>query len=91
MVDFATQTDMTIEKACCVAGSSVANPSELTAWRRRRLLDSGFDEPLASRLADTPGVDLHALLNLVDRGCPPATAIRILGPFGEAMPLGDAP
>jgi hypothetical protein len=82
---------MTIEKACCVAGSSVTNGADLKAWRRQRLLDSGFEESVATRLADTPGVDLHALLNLVDRGCPPATAIRILGPFGEAMQLDDAP
>lgn len=81
---------MVIENACSAPGS-VREVADVTAWRRRRLLESGFDESSATWLADTPGVDLHALLNLVDRGCPPATAIRILGPFGEAIPVGDIP
>jgi hypothetical protein len=82
---------MVIENACSTVDSTVAKATDVTAWRRRRLLDGGFEESLATWLAGTPGVDLHALLNLVDRGCPPFTAIRILGPFGEAMPLGDPP
>lgn len=80
-----------IENACSATGWPVAKTADVTAWRRRRLLESGFEESMATRLADTPGVDLHALLNLVDRGCPPATAIRILGPFGEVTPVGDVP
>lgn len=50
------------------------------AWRRDRLISVGFDPDLASRLAGRPGLDLHALLSLVDRGCPPALAARILSP-----------
>lgn len=42
---------------------------------------AGFDPALARRLATTPGVDLHALLDLVDRGCPPELAARILEPI----------
>jgi len=53
-------------------------PVDVTAWRRCRLLDAGFDAALAERLAATPTVDLHALLQLVDRGCPPHLAARIL-------------
>jgi len=64
--------------------------ADVTAWRRRRLLESGFDESLAAWVAETPGVDLHAVLTLVDRGCPPDTAIRILGPFGVTLPLNEA-
>jgi hypothetical protein len=30
--------------------------------------------------------DLHALLELVDRGCPPALAARILAPLDEIDP-----
>ena len=33
-------------------------------------------------LAGTPSVDLHALLQLVDRGCSPELATRILSPLG---------
>jgi hypothetical protein len=32
--------------------------------------------------ASTPAVDVHALLQLVDRGCPPELAARILSPIG---------
>jgi hypothetical protein len=49
-------------------------------------MQSGFPQPLAARLAKGPGYDLHALLALVERGCPPELAIRILAPLetGEA-------
>lgn len=49
------------------------------AWRLAELLVVGFDEGEAHRLARTPGVDLHELLSLVDRGCPPGLAARIVG------------
>jgi hypothetical protein len=53
----------------------------LGEWRRQRLLLAGFDEQLAGQLADDrAGIDLHELLVLVDRGCPPALAARILAP-----------
>lgn len=54
--------------------------TEVLQWRLRRLLAAGFPPPLALRLASAPGVDLHALLGLVDRGCPPELAARILDP-----------
>jgi hypothetical protein len=47
-------------------------------------VDGGFPLPLALELAATPGVDLHALLALVDRGCPPELAARILAPIDDA-------
>ena len=53
----------------------------LARWRRRTLAAAGFDEGLAGRLAAAPAVDLHALLELVDRGCPPHLAARILAPL----------
>jgi hypothetical protein len=59
---------------------------DVMAWRQLRLLDAGFGEELASRLAATPGVDLHALLDLVNRGCPPELADRILSPLNELDP-----
>ena len=52
-------------------------------WRRRRLLVAGFDEPLATQLATDADVDLHELLTLLDLGCPPALAARILAPIDE--------
>jgi hypothetical protein len=41
---------------------------------------------LAQQLAATPDIDLHALLELVDRGCPPALAARILAPLNWPDP-----
>jgi hypothetical protein len=35
---------------------------------------------LAQWVAADPRFDLHALLELVDRGCPPPLAVRILAP-----------
>jgi hypothetical protein len=43
----------------------------LTGWRRERLLSAGFPPDLADRLAHERGADLHALLDLVERRCPP--------------------
>jgi hypothetical protein len=57
--------------------------AEIVSWRRRQLLDSGFPGPLALRLARDWAYDLHALIELVERGCPPALAVRILAPLEE--------
>jgi hypothetical protein len=51
------------------------------AWRRECLLRAGFSPALADELAREHRVDLHALLDLVDRGCSPALAARILAPL----------
>jgi hypothetical protein len=53
---------------------------EVVAWRRRQLVSGGFPGALADALAGDARVDLHALLQLVERGCPPALAARILAP-----------
>ena len=51
------------------------------AWRRERLLESAFSRPLASSLSRDPRFDLHALIELAERGCPPELAVRILAPL----------
>jgi hypothetical protein len=58
----------------------------LGEWRRRRLAIAGFEPRLAAELADEPAVDLHELLVLVDRGCPPDVAARILAPLDLPLP-----
>ena len=60
--------------------SSVARAT-IGEWRRRRLSAAGFQPSLAAALADEPAVDLHELLVLLDRGCPPALAARIVAPL----------
>ena len=62
--------------------SPPARPEAHDEWRRRRLLVAGFDEPLAAQLAADADVDLHELLTLLDAGCPPPLAARILAPIG---------
>lgn len=54
--------------------------SGIVTWRRQRLLAAGFPATLSATLAADPAVDLHELLALVDRGCAPTTAVRILAP-----------
>jgi hypothetical protein len=47
-------------------------------WRVETLKRAGFDLESALDLAFSKSVDLHAAVGLVKRGCPPATAVRIL-------------
>jgi hypothetical protein len=57
-------------------------PADVIDWRRCRLLEAGFLTALATVLAGNREVDIHELLQLVDRGCPPDLAARILAPVG---------
>ena len=60
---------------------NVAEAEQVIAWRRKVLERAGFELALADALARDSRVDLHDVLNLVDRGCPPALAARILAPL----------
>ena len=62
---------------------SNARERSLLAWRRDQLVRAGFPLPLAAALARNPRFDLHALIELVERGCPPPLAARILAPLDE--------
>jgi hypothetical protein len=57
---------------------------QLAGWRRRQLAESGFPRDLAARVADDSRYDLHALIELVERGCTPELAVRILAPLEDA-------
>ena len=57
--------------------------SPVVDWRRDLLLAAGFPADLAARLAADCGIDLHAVLELTDRGCPPRLAARILAPLTD--------
>jgi hypothetical protein len=56
---------------------------DVARWRRERLTASGFALPFAAEIANDTRYDLHALIELVERGCPPDLAIRILAPLEE--------
>jgi hypothetical protein len=71
----------------------MAKPAPIAAlgeWRRRRLAAAGFEPDLAAELADEPAVDLHEVLVLLDQGCPPELAARILAPL-DGRATGKAP
>ena len=55
----------------------------LICWRRRQLRVSGFPPALAAEIARDSRFDLHALIELTERGCPPELAVRILAPLRD--------
>ena len=50
----------------------------IEAWRRHELERAGYSADAAERLAARHDVDLHFAVDLVERGCPPDIALRIL-------------
>jgi hypothetical protein len=54
---------------------------DVHTWRVRRLRAAGFGPFLAAELAADWRFDLHALLELTDRGCAPELAARIMAPL----------
>lgn len=50
----------------------------ILAWRMTVLDRAGYAEADVLVLACASEVDLHLAVDLVERGCPPATAARIL-------------
>ena len=58
-----------------------AERHRVIAWRRERLLESGFPLAFATPLSRDSRFDLHALIELVERGCPPELAVWILAPL----------
>ena len=61
--------------------SDVAGEPRWVQWRTKRLLRVGVSAELADQLAHDNRLDIHALLELVDCGCPPHLAARILAPL----------
>jgi hypothetical protein len=47
-------------------------------WRFRELSDAGYHPDAALQLATHSDVDLHIATDLLRKGCPPETALRIL-------------
>jgi hypothetical protein len=44
---------------------------------------AGFDGDLATSIASECAIDLHAMIELVERGCPPGLAARNLAPLDD--------
>ena len=51
---------------------------EVTSWRVEQLVAAGYDGEAALVLALDRDVDLHLAVSLLERGCPPDTALQIL-------------
>jgi len=47
-------------------------------WRLTELTRAGYDWPASMSIAARHDIDLHAAVELLRRGCPPLTALRIL-------------
>ena len=62
---------------------SEATGRDVVRWRRRQLTHTGFPPPLAAAIAEDARYDLHALIELVERGCRPDLAVRIFAPVGD--------
>ena len=58
---------------------------EVVRWRRERLTESGFSLTVAARLAEDARYDLHALIELVEGGCRPELAVRIVAPLDDEV------
>ena len=57
---------------------NLAHTDHVNRWRIDQLRRAGYAEAAAEQLAERGDVDLHAAIDLVRRGCPPETALRIL-------------
>jgi hypothetical protein len=62
----------------------VAEQQSVVGWRRDQLAAAGFPLPLAARIAADSEYDLHAVITLVEGGCPPELAVRILAPVSDS-------
>jgi hypothetical protein len=47
-------------------------------WRAEELQRAGYDAISAAELAARTDVDLHSAMSLIERGCAPELALRIL-------------
>ena len=55
-----------------------ARAEAVTSWRIERLAAAGYPADAALVLALDREVDLHLAVSLLERGCPPDTALEIL-------------
>src|SRR5262245_14878494 len=65
------------------SGAAADDDRRVLEWRRDQLLAAAFPDELAGELARDWRYDLHALIELTERGCAPTLAARILAPLEE--------
>jgi hypothetical protein len=65
-----------MEPAITVHQSTICDDQPVHNWRAAQLKRLGIPEPLAEAYADH--LDWHQIAHLVNRGCPPQLALRII-------------
>jgi hypothetical protein len=71
-------TERTLMEPTTLEGLPPKERDQLERWRADELERAGFDPRLARTLAGRLDVDLHQAVDLVEGGCPPDLAARIL-------------
>ena len=51
---------------------------KIERWRTEELMRAGYGTRSAGRLATRHDIDLHRAVQLLDMGCPPELAVKIL-------------
>ena len=64
--------------AANVQAPESAELQRIERWRAEELERAGYAPDAAAELAARHDVDLHHAVELVERGCPPELALRIL-------------
>ena len=70
-----------------INSSPAGATASLIDWRRRQLINAGFAPATATAFAGS-SADLHRVFELLDRGCPPHLAGRIMAPLDMELPEG---
>jgi hypothetical protein len=68
---------MTMQTAQLI-GTETSEEELVFRWRLEQLEEAGYPSRVAGELAARRDVDLHFAVGLLQRGCEPATALRIL-------------
>ena len=63
--------------------TQVGTGRTVVRWRLERLVEAGFSPAEAAELAADARYDTHALIGLVEEGCPTDLAVRILAPLED--------
>ncbi|HXG76133.1 MAG TPA: hypothetical protein VNJ53_06155 [Gaiellaceae bacterium] len=71
-----TATDFDLDAA--FGPEILSEDLRVVLWRTGTLSRAGYDSAAALELALDRDVDLHAAVDLLERGCPQPTALRIL-------------
>jgi hypothetical protein len=70
---------MSAGSATTTRQAAISDP-QVVQWRYDQLRKAGFPVALAGPAAAERRLDLHAVIELAERGCPPLLALRILAP-----------